>query len=483
MRPHLRKRRSIQEALGYPQREGAALYLGGTVLPSDRASMTAQFTAPNPDGSSRGSYLHITLSAPAGITFRPDQWREIAAFVLDRLSLPHELVPWAAWLHTDTPCQHIHIVANCRDFTGREIDLPDPKATCAAIHQELCDRLGLPEPVYFDPDAAITLDAPVPMRRRGRALRMLADALKGAFQRFLPTDLATLNDALARFPGGFRAARDENRRGQPSVSYTGSDQTRLRGGELGDGWEPRFLFRRLAHAGAVRRRLLDLQARATMRALFRLAPDFFQHKEDFPDDRSLARPAPSASVSQPLRVGQAGLREPDEGREGLAPAPRPAEAAGRRDRLRGEASGVDHRHRAEHGGHPEEPGPHRGAAGGVGREHRVSDTRDLVPGREDHPPEQFTRSQIEFRQYLVALLIVATRHDPKRLEEVDAEEEWAAIALRDGSAIILNGTKVSVKGPGSPTMAKDIVSSLDLPIDAPGEDPGEDPFEAGPDGP
>lgn len=55
---------------------------------------------------------HCTLSLPPGERLRPDEWDVIAHRMMERMGMPPDRHQFVAVLHTDTPCEHIHIMGS-----------------------------------------------------------------------------------------------------------------------------------------------------------------------------------------------------------------------------------------------------------------------------------------------------------------------------------------------------------------------------------
>ncbi|MCE8470100.1 hypothetical protein LZ189_13835, partial [Rhodovulum sulfidophilum] len=196
---------------GYDLRDGAEL-IGGTVPGTGRHDLRQRFERI----ATGAGYLHITLSLPEGMQASRAQWHMIADFQLRLMGIDPLRTAWIAVRHRDGSCDHIHIAVSRRSFSGGILAPHLSTARTERNHIAMAARLGLPQPVYFNP-AIPTLTPPVPARRLHdpRAARLAID-LGEAIRRNWPRSIDELDGVVARSDPPIRRCVSQNRHGRAS---------------------------------------------------------------------------------------------------------------------------------------------------------------------------------------------------------------------------------------------------------------------------
>ncbi|WP_313135501.1 relaxase/mobilization nuclease domain-containing protein [Paracoccus jeotgali] len=107
----------------------------------------------------------ITVSLPDGRTLSRRQWRQALKTVFLSLGLPEHQVPWLAFRHHDSRCEHVHILAIAMTFAGRRLPLTALKQRCDAADLWLCRDLGIAPPDYHLAGMGPRMGIFVPARR------------------------------------------------------------------------------------------------------------------------------------------------------------------------------------------------------------------------------------------------------------------------------------------------------------------------------
>ena len=160
MRPHLTFFATPDVLTNYDLRPGQQL-LGGTLIaatPTRLRDRFAQFQAAGP-------FVHITLSAPAGLWLEREIWQRVFRYVLDRHGLPADLTPWVQVRHINADCDHAHGLAASASFTGRPLKVRTDPIYTDETHRRVARLLGLEEPYYYDPSVGPRVQAHAPARR------------------------------------------------------------------------------------------------------------------------------------------------------------------------------------------------------------------------------------------------------------------------------------------------------------------------------
>lgn len=426
MRPIVKAHPKPEICIAYALREGAEP-LGGTLPALEPARMVAHVKA-----LSRGRRaVHVTLSLPKGLRAEDELWLRIVMTTLSGLAVDPYAHGWFATRHTDTACDHIHIVLAGCDFRGVPVELANTRAQTDRLHQQLAVRLGLELPTYYDP--AIPSLRPVqPARRLKSALakRLHADLVAAFLTQ--PTSLNALNARMRALPGGYQSDARATRWSSPEGS--------LYGDILGPGWEGQEIFKRLAHAAS----LIPAQGQLALNSILRqLLPCQTQLMEILNGPAFLSHPPAPAE----------GWRDPAE----RSAAPRPEAgshhqfAAGPAEQARSRAagSGAAAGQRADH----DREGGHRAAAGARGaeeRDHRserpVADARQDFGGNLQaigHPP----------RLTLAELLRRTLRHLRRRLPGWrllrHGDKPCLSVHFADGSAVDVATTSLCRRAAGA----------------------------------
>ena len=247
----------------YDLRDGSEL-IGGTVLGTRRYDMRRRFERIS-DGA---GYLHITLSLPESVRATRSQWHMITVFQLSLMGIDLLRSAWIAARHRDGNCDHIHIAVSRRSFSGGILRPHLSSTRTERNHVTLAERLGLPQPDYFDP-AIPTLFPPVPARRLHdpRAKKLAAD-LARVIRQNRPRDVEEFDAALARADPPIKRHIGVNRHNCASWLFEQAGFS-LRGGALGSAYEPRHVKARLELCAALDRTRFALEL---MHVLSALAP-------------------------------------------------------------------------------------------------------------------------------------------------------------------------------------------------------------------
>lgn len=118
-------------------KEGAQRLDCGTIASSSENGMRAEFAAARALRPKLGrACAHISLSLPPGERLTDEQWQQAATRYMEKMGF--ENAPWAAWRHTDTDHDHIHIVAARIDMvSGQTISDSRNYAKGAKIVQQI----------------------------------------------------------------------------------------------------------------------------------------------------------------------------------------------------------------------------------------------------------------------------------------------------------------------------------------------------------
>ncbi|MGR3248544.1 MAG: relaxase/mobilization nuclease domain-containing protein [Paracoccus sp. (in: a-proteobacteria)] len=130
MRPHITFHSSVSKVLGYLTQSGKP----GILRPSEPIGGTIPWLGhgptlshaqrmPRPSGHAK-NVLHVTLSLPDGMTADRPAWVEMAQMAIGGLGLPPRQIPWLAFRHRDTSCDHLHMMLMAATFAGRPLLLP-----------------------------------------------------------------------------------------------------------------------------------------------------------------------------------------------------------------------------------------------------------------------------------------------------------------------------------------------------------------------
>ncbi len=419
MRPIVKAHARPEICIEYALRDGAEP-LGGTLPTLEPARMVGHVKA-----LSRGRpAVHITLSLPKGLRAKDELWLRIVMTTLAGLTVDPHAHGWFATRHTDTDCDHVHIVLAGCDFRGVPVELANTRAQTDLLHQQLAVRLGLELPAYYDP--AIPSLRPVQPARRLKsapARRLHAD-LAAAFLT-QPTSLNALNARMRALPGTYQSDARATRWTSPEDSLSGR--------ALGPGWDGQEIFKRLAHAAA----LIPAQGQLALNHILRqLLPYQTQLMEIFNGPAFLGHPPAPAEGGRDAAERSAAPRPEAGSHHRLAAGP--AEQA----QPRAAGSGAAVGQRADH----DRERSHRAAAGARGaeeRDHRVE--QQFAEARQDargslqavgHPP----------RLTLAGLLRRTLRHLRRRLPgwRLLRHRDRAGLSVRfaDGSAADIAATSV-----------------------------------------
>ena len=203
MRPHLTLHDSVATVLGYLTQTDKP----GTLRPPEPIGGTIPWLGlaptlhhaqrmPRPSRHAK-NVLHVTLSLPEGMIADRPAWAEMAQMAIGGLGLPARRIPWLAFRHRDTTCDHLHIMLMAATFASRQLALPDLQRRCHEVHVRLCRHLGLTSPRYHRPAAGSRLEVFCPSRRlRSANRRRMASDIGTALIRWQPTSMPGLQAAL-----------------------------------------------------------------------------------------------------------------------------------------------------------------------------------------------------------------------------------------------------------------------------------------------
>jgi len=454
MRPIVKAHAKPEICIEYALRDGAEP-LGGTLPTLEPARMVDHVKA-----LSRGRpAVHVTLSLPKGLRADDELWLRIVMTTLSGLTVDPHAHGWFATRHTDTDCDHVHIVLAGCDFRGVPVELANTRAQTDLLHQQLAVRLGLELPAYYDP--AIPSLRPVqPARRLKSAPARKLHANLAAVFLTQPTSLAELNARMRTLPGTYQSDARATRWTSPKDSLSGRT--------LGPGWDGQEILKRLAHAAA----LIPVQGQLALNSILRqLLPYQTQLTEIFNGPAFVSDPSAPAERGRDLAERSAASR-PETGSH-HQPAAGPAEQAGSPAAGPGAAVGQ----RADH----DRDGGHRAAAGARGaeeRDHRSE--RPVAEARQDsggnlqavgHPP----------RLTLAGLLRRVLRHLRRRLPgwRLSRRRDQPALSVRfaDGSAAEVTATSVRrrVAGAEADAFIADYQGEFPVPKPRPVTQPKCDP--------
>lgn len=214
----------------------------------------------------RHRIVHVTLSMPAGMRLDTADWRLVIGHALTGLGVDCTRHPLLATRHTDTTCDHVHIVFSRVTWLGDAVALDLTEMNSARIHTDLAIRLGLPEPDYALLTPASRLASRLPARRTEPSVRALHETVANALVKFRPGSIHALDQHLR--PTGFRIVlRDV--RGKPLPTFLGTDGRPFRRRDLKPDLTSNEILARLAHAKALTATALVIQAYLLIRTLNR----------------------------------------------------------------------------------------------------------------------------------------------------------------------------------------------------------------------
>ncbi|QUJ76958.1 hypothetical protein KDD17_02595 [Sulfitobacter albidus] len=252
MRPHLTWHGDPDKVNRYINKPDAEP-IGGTIPNFGNRDLFQRFRGmilgdPRPE-----PILHMTLSLPKGAKATKMVWVKLIAAALKVLGLDPEMTPWFSKRHQDTDCDHVHTAITLRDFAGRPLSVSGSAAKAEKTHRHLCAMLGLPTPVYFDPEGAARLNPVTPKRRLAEAhLKALHTDLREVFSKRQPETLSDLNAGLFKCAAGYQVKMTSNVHGVSAFQFDNGEAS-VFGGELGKAWEPRHLNNLLRLTGKLRR--------------------------------------------------------------------------------------------------------------------------------------------------------------------------------------------------------------------------------------
>lgn len=146
---------SLRNALRYISREGAAWMsgdlIGGTADTRALAMREACLTGRRP---LRHEGIHLVLSLAPGQHLSPEQWQHAVRTALRELGLAESL--HEAWLHTDTGCEHVHVVATARTLARRRVDRRGERLKAKKLCRALEKEFGFPSVTNHARDAKRT---------------------------------------------------------------------------------------------------------------------------------------------------------------------------------------------------------------------------------------------------------------------------------------------------------------------------------------
>lgn len=251
MRPYLEWHSDPDIVHRYILKPGAEP-LGGTIVYLGPRDFRARLDAIAATASRLKPFIHMTISLPEGFLATRKVWLSIAAAAIKMLGLNPDRTPWFAARHSDQNCDHIHCVVSQQDFRGRDIPVSGNQEKSEAIHKHLCRLIGLPEPRYFSPDDGPRLAPVTPVRKLiGEQKKQLHSDLQHVFLSHQPEDLDQMNRQLRLLAGGFQGTIVKTRSGNDSILWQ-NNTAEFFTGEIGLGWQPRFVFRRFSFARALR---------------------------------------------------------------------------------------------------------------------------------------------------------------------------------------------------------------------------------------
>lgn len=302
--------------------------VGGTIPCLTPEKIAAVLDASAPKGVRMStSVLHITLSAPHGITLPRDVWQSVIKHVLMRLRIDPETHAWIAFRHSDKNCEHVHVPVSRTDLFGRPSGtLPrDLDTLCSEIHRDLALRLGFEIPDYPVLSPHPRLHSRAPKRRAEKPLvASLHDEVGRIFVERRPV---TVDDLAAYIPEPFALDRDAK---HPAFLIRGRRVTLA---NLKPDLTSQAILDRLSHVAAIRRALGLLREMsfiqrflnpASRARLIKLTKDL-QHDEPNP----LRIAATTASPLRPERrdLAQTGRDETASGPVGGVEGPRDGSSA------------------------------------------------------------------------------------------------------------------------------------------------------------
>lgn len=425
--------------------------------------------------------LFITLSAPPGVSLDRATWLQVFITVLDELALPFRALPWITSRHTDTAQDHLHGLVLLRTFDGREVEVTTSPAMSERIHKLLCERLGLPAPVYFDPKVPglVSVTPARRVRRNSHKQELLRDL--NASMKLGPTDLEELDQLMARQPGEFVRRLAVNNGDNLSSHWSRPGWTGTFGRGLGTAYEPRHLAARFRLAARLRALSPMLDLAQVVQSLVAheaaLPPDAprleMPHDDDahpalLPrDPRPAARATQQRADARPERQPDHPDRDPGHAVATHAPCGHPGSAGGpgdagaplqrvarsdaeaRQERARtgddrdGSPGGLG-RARAVDGGTGElPPGPRPAGGGslepeGAGREHTPDDRRNA---RDLH------REPPSLGGWLTRVIVAARRHGGALLRLLTSRrgEPVAHLGFADGGRLLVAPSGVATR--------------------------------------
>ena len=263
--------------------------------------------------SPTATYLHLTLSLPEGLRADDDLARRIMATELQLRGLPPDAVPWIMVRHTDTNCDHYHVVVQLRLITGMRLQARISEAVSRNNDRILRDLLCFPSQSHFDPDAMPILAPNVPKRRLNTPdkLRLHKD-LQRVFLEDQPLDLVGLCDGMSRIESPFTILRVPGTRPDGRDSYRATGPASVLLSAFGKAWWPSAIDKRFNHAAVLRTLRPVLQFRSLITGLVRAEKEnlndprgphpslaFQRHRN--PDEQNRASQKPCGIPAAPAR--------------------------------------------------------------------------------------------------------------------------------------------------------------------------------------
>lgn len=233
--------------------------------------------------SSTATYLHLTCSLPVGRSADDDMARRILSTDLQLRGLPPAAVPWVMVRHSDSTCDHYHVLVQCRLFTGVQLEPRVSKATSRENDRVLRVLLCLEPLHHFDATAPPVLKPVTPKRRLNTPSkkRLHAD-LEQAFLEAQPTNFAELRVAMSRIESPFSLEEIPAPDGKTGIRHRASGPETFNLGVFGGAWWPSTIALRMAHAALLRVARPIFQFRTLISGLIRAQKEY-PHEPRRPD--------------------------------------------------------------------------------------------------------------------------------------------------------------------------------------------------------